>query len=79
MDWDTALREDAGRVNPLGLDDLDRRIRPVGEAYRHLVRQWRGILPTESVGLPVGAEECCQGAAAARAAADDRPATVAPW
>ena len=49
VDWDTALREDNGRVNALGLYDLDRRIRPVGEAYRHLVRQWRGILPTESV------------------------------
>ena len=34
VDWDTALREDAGRVNPLGLYDLDRNIRPVGKAYR---------------------------------------------
>lgn len=33
-DWDTALREDNGCVNPLGLYDLERRIRPVGEAYR---------------------------------------------
>ncbi len=35
VDWDTALRDDAGRVNPLGLYDLDRKIRPVGEATRH--------------------------------------------
>ena len=48
VDWDTALREDNGRVNPLGLFDLDRNIRPVGEAYRELVRQWRNILPLES-------------------------------
>ncbi len=41
VDWDTALREDNGRVNSLGLYDLDRRIRPVGEAFRRLVRQWR--------------------------------------
>jgi hypothetical protein len=40
VDWDTALRESNGRVNPLGLYDLDRRLRPVGRAYRELVRQW---------------------------------------
>jgi beta-glucosidase/6-phospho-beta-glucosidase/beta-galactosidase len=48
IDWDTALREENGRVNECGLFDLDRRIRPVGEAYRTLIRQWREILPTES-------------------------------
>lgn len=51
MDWDTALREDNGHVNPLGLYDLDRKIRPVGKAYRELVAQWRDILPTESLCL----------------------------
>ena len=45
VDWDTALREDNGHVNPLGLYDLDRRERPVGAAYRRLVHQWREILP----------------------------------
>jgi beta-glucosidase/6-phospho-beta-glucosidase/beta-galactosidase len=40
MDWDTALREDAHRVNRLGLYDLDRRQRPVGHAYQKLVREW---------------------------------------
>jgi beta-glucosidase len=48
VDWDTALREDNGRVNPLGLFDLDRRIRPVGEAYRQLIADWREVLPTQS-------------------------------
>lgn len=48
VDWDTALREDNGRVNPLGLYDMDRKIRPVGEAYKLLVEQWRHILPVES-------------------------------
>ena len=47
VDWDSALREDAGHVNPVGLFDLDRRIRPVGEAYRQLIRQWRDVLPNE--------------------------------
>ncbi len=51
IDWDTTLREDNGHVNPLGLYDLDRKIRPVGKAYKELVEQWRGILPTESVCL----------------------------
>lgn len=40
IDWDVALREKNDRVNPLGLYDLDRRIRPVGEAYRTLIAQW---------------------------------------
>jgi hypothetical protein len=53
VDWDTALREDAGRVNPLGLCDLDRHIRPVGEDYRRLIGQWREILPTESFSLTI--------------------------
>jgi beta-glucosidase/6-phospho-beta-glucosidase/beta-galactosidase len=51
VDWDTALREDNGRVNPLGLYDLDRKIRPVGESYKKLIQQWRDILPTESFSL----------------------------
>ena len=53
VDWDTALREPNGRVNPLGLYDLDRRIRPVGEAYRQIILDWRDVLPTQSVCLNV--------------------------
>jgi beta-glucosidase/6-phospho-beta-glucosidase/beta-galactosidase len=49
--WDTALRENNGRVNPCGLYDINRKIRPVGIAYRELISQWRDILPTESLGL----------------------------
>lgn len=40
VDWDTALRENNGNVNPLGLYDLHRNIRPVGEAYRKLIQEW---------------------------------------
>ena len=43
VDWDTALRENNGRVNALGLFDLDRKIRPVGEAYRTLIEQWHNL------------------------------------
>ena len=49
VDWDTALREDNGTVNPLGLVDLDRNVRPVGEAYRRLICDWRDIMSTNSL------------------------------
>ena len=53
VDWDTALRENQGRVNPLGLFDLDRTIRPVGTAYKQLIKDWRAVLPTQSMCLRV--------------------------
>lgn len=53
VDWDTALREDNGRVNPLGLFDLDRNIRPVGRAYKQLIHDWGMVLPTQSVCMVV--------------------------
>jgi hypothetical protein len=49
IDWDTALREDNGRVHAVGLFDLERKIRPVGKAYRRLIEQW-GFVPL----LPAG-------------------------
>jgi hypothetical protein len=48
-DWDTALREDNHRIDPLGLFDLDRKIRKVGEAYKLLIAQWRDELPLQSM------------------------------
>ncbi|WP_457090931.1 family 1 glycosylhydrolase [Microvirga sp. P5_D2] len=53
VDWDSALREENGHVNPLGLYDLNRNIRPVGKAYQELVQNWRKVLPTQSVCLTV--------------------------
>lgn len=53
MDWDTALRENNGHVNPLGLYDLDRKPRKVGIEYRQLIQNWREVLPTESRCLQV--------------------------
>ena len=52
-DWDVALREVKGTVNPLGLFDLDRKIRPVGVAYKKLIDEWRDVLPTQSMCLTV--------------------------
>ena len=51
VDWDTALREDNGNINELGLYDLDRNIMPVGKAYKKLIQQWQDVLAAESYGL----------------------------
>jgi len=51
VDWDTALREDNGRINELGLFDLNRNIMPVGTAYKELIAQWKDIITEESYGL----------------------------
>ncbi len=48
VDWDSALRNDVGNVNALGLYDLNRKMRPVGAAYRKLIQEWKDILPTGS-------------------------------
>jgi beta-glucosidase/6-phospho-beta-glucosidase/beta-galactosidase len=51
VDWDSALRDDNGHVNELGLFDLDRKIMPVGEAYKKLITDWKDIINVESFGL----------------------------
>ncbi len=51
VDWDTALRENNGNVNPLGLYDLNRNIRPVGTAYKQIIHEWKSVLPTQSLCL----------------------------
>lgn len=51
VDWDSALRNDVGHVNELGLYDLNRQIMPVGEAYKKLIEHWRDIVNEESFGL----------------------------
>jgi len=53
VDWDSALRFQNGNVNPLGLYDLDRKIRPVGVEYRQLIKDWKDVLPSQSVCLVV--------------------------
>jgi beta-glucosidase/6-phospho-beta-glucosidase/beta-galactosidase len=51
VDWDTALCENKGNINALGLYDMDRKIRPVGEAYKKLIADWNPVLADESYGL----------------------------
>ncbi len=53
IDWDVGLREDNGRVHPVGLYDLNREIRPVGRSYKQLIADWRSVLPTQSICLVV--------------------------
>ncbi|MBC8154287.1 MAG: glycoside hydrolase family 1 protein, partial [Bacteroidetes bacterium] len=43
IDWDTALAEENNRVNACGLYDLDRKPRPVLEAYRSLLKEFGQI------------------------------------
>ena len=51
VDWDTALREDRGVVNELGLYDLNRNIMPVGKDYKELIRKWKPVLNEEDFGM----------------------------
>ncbi|HEY0052062.1 MAG TPA: family 1 glycosylhydrolase [Caulobacteraceae bacterium] len=53
VDWDTAMRERNGRVNPVGLYDMNREIRAVGKCYRQIIKDWKEVLPTQSVCLSV--------------------------
>ena len=50
-DWDTALREDNGRIHEVGLYDLERNITPVGMAFKKLINQWQDVLAAESFGM----------------------------
>jgi beta-glucosidase len=50
------LREDRGDLTPVGLFDLDRRLRPVGEAYRQLIAAWGEVLPSQSLCLQIPLE-----------------------
>lgn len=45
------LCKDEGNVNQLGLFDLDRKITPVGQAYKNLISQWKEVLVAESFEL----------------------------
>jgi beta-glucosidase/6-phospho-beta-glucosidase/beta-galactosidase len=80
VDWDTALRENNGRVNPLGLYDLQRNLRAVGREYRQLIADWREVLPLHSVclRLPLVPPDESGSAAAARARAGARAKDAAP-
>src|SRR5204862_439816 len=54
-DWDSALCEQRGHIDAVGLYDLQRKPRAVGRAYRELIAEWRAVLPTQSVVLAIPA------------------------
>ena len=41
VDWDIAQSQAHGNINPVGLFDLNREARPVGQAYGHLIRTFQ--------------------------------------
>jgi beta-glucosidase/6-phospho-beta-glucosidase/beta-galactosidase len=43
VDWDVALSDERGMVNPVGLYDLDRRPRPVARAYRQILHEFQDL------------------------------------
>ena len=43
VDWDIALTRALGNVNPVGLYDLNRDVRPVGLAYKNLIETHRDV------------------------------------
>jgi beta-glucosidase len=51
------LREAKGTVNPLGLYDLDRNIRPVGRAYKEMVAAWGDLGAVQTGVLQVALAE----------------------
>ncbi len=53
IDWHHGLREERNEVTTVGLYDLDRKIRPVGRAYKQLISDWREVLPAQSMVLTV--------------------------
>lgn len=53
VDWDTALRNDSGVVNSLGLYDMNRNIRPVGQQYKNLISEWKEVIANESYGVHI--------------------------
>ncbi len=53
VDWDSALRNDAGVVNSLGLYDINRKMRPVGNVFKNLILQWKEVIANESYGVHV--------------------------
>ena len=56
IDWQHALRFERNDLHPVGLYDLNRKIRPVGVAYRDLVAEWRdAVLDAKPLQMPASA------------------------
>jgi hypothetical protein len=83
-EWANVLRVRNDGIPVVGLYDLDRKIRPVGRAYKQLIADWREVLPTMSVCLKVPVvmpsehEEVCAKRERDRARADLAETQTAP-
>jgi beta-glucosidase len=53
IDWQHVLRIERDDLHPVGLYDLDRRIRPVGRAYRRIVEEYREMMNSSAPPLAV--------------------------
>jgi beta-glucosidase/6-phospho-beta-glucosidase/beta-galactosidase len=47
IDWQHALRVERNELHPVGMYDLQRRVRPVGQRYQEIVRSWSARLNGE--------------------------------
>jgi beta-glucosidase/6-phospho-beta-glucosidase/beta-galactosidase len=50
IDWQHCLRVENNDLHPVGLYDLNRKVRPVGMAYRDIVARWSKIFDAPAVG-----------------------------
>ena len=73
VDWDAGLSAPRGNINPVGLYDLNRDPRLVGQAYRHLVRVFEPALAQD----PTLEQVLAQAARGAMAPAPDAGAPEA--
>jgi beta-glucosidase/6-phospho-beta-glucosidase/beta-galactosidase len=55
IDWQHALRVERNDLHPVGMYDLQRRIRPVGARYQEIVRTWRARLEEQASAEAVSA------------------------
>ena len=55
IDWQHALRVEHNDLHPVGLFDLERKIRPVGEAYRRIITDYSSRMNDQN-SLPVARE-----------------------
>jgi hypothetical protein len=54
IDWQHALRHEHNELHPVGLYDLERRIRPVGEAYRRMIANHQHLVTGSRPSRPMG-------------------------
>jgi beta-glucosidase/6-phospho-beta-glucosidase/beta-galactosidase len=54
IDWQHALRHERNDLHPVGLYDLERRMRPVGDAYRRVIASNQRLMSGHETAQPLG-------------------------